>query len=442
MITIKDLKSLLLQRQEEITEDFQEIIVEGDLKLTRKPWNSGRRYGIFFDLVDKNETIRSSFWVNSKEEVNRVQSYEYKKVRVMGNITINKIYSNFELNISTIELVEKKRSYLEKLKEECYEKGFFLDKKPIDWFSLEKILLISKKDTQGYTDFMKQLYIPIDIINYEIPLEGPNTSYSIIDCFQNYDLSSFQLIIILRGGGDTTEISNSFDKLDLFQEIRNSPIPVLTAIGHANDTKDKLLITEISDFDMETPTSLAKYINQIFFEKLNQSISLELEKNYEQIFKIQEKKKNNLYKKIYQEVKEWINRKSKYHIIDYSLENKVQIVLYIGGKYYKQTISLENEIQINKEEEDFLKELENELNFNHIETVSKMIEPYHLESISSLCKEWLDLEKEVQIPKKKWDLRKVKDPISWRGMLFSIQKDFLFQPLEKKTFQKLQSLFL
>lgn len=76
----------------------------------------------------------------------------------------------------------------------------------------------NKKDTQGYTDFLKQLYIPVDITNYEIPLEGPNTSSSIIECLKNYDLKSFQLIIILRGGGNTTEISNSFNKIELFKK--------------------------------------------------------------------------------------------------------------------------------------------------------------------------------------------------------------------------------
>ena len=442
MISIRDLKYLLVKRQEEITEDFQNIVVEGDLKFTRKPWTSGRRFGLFFDLVDKTESISSCLWLNSREEVERVQSFEYKKVQVKGDITINKIYSNFQLNVSTIELVEKEQSYLEKLKNECIEKGFFRNKKKVNWLSIQKVLLISKKDTQGYTDFIKQLYIPLDITEYEIPLEGPNTSSSIIECLKNYDLKSFQLIIILRGGGNTTEISNSFDKIELFQEIKSCTIPILTAIGHANDTKDKLLITEVSDFDIETPTSLAKYINQVFFEKLNQSICLELEKNYEEIFKIQEKKKNKLYKKIHTDVKDWIKSRSRYHIIEYSLENEVQIIININGKYYKQTIDLSNEIQIDHKEENFLKELEIELSYNNIEKVFKMIKPYQLETISTLCKDWIELEKEIKIPEKLWNLKKVNDPISWRGMLLSIQKDFLFQPLEKKIFQKLKTLFL
>lgn len=441
MITIKELKYLLLERQEEIIEDFHDLVMEGDLKFTRKPWTSGRRYGLFFDLIDKNETINSCLWLNTKEEVERIQSYEYKKVRIEGDIIINKIYSNFQLQVSKIELVEKKQSYLEKLKKECNEKGFFLHKKPIHWFSVQKILLLSKKDTQGYSDFIKQLYIPFDIIEYDIPLEGPNTASSIIQCLDEIDINSYQLIIILRGGGNTTEISNSFDKLELFEAIKSSSIPILTAIGHANDTKDKLLITEISDFDIETPTSLAKYINQIFFERFNYSISKELEKNYEIIFKNQEKEKNEIYKIIYNEVKNWIKNKSNYFIIDCPLEK--EIIFYINGKYYKQTIDLSNEVEINKEEEEFLKDLEKELNFNNIKNVNEMIKPYHLKSISSLCKEWLKFDKELKkVSKKKWNLKKIKDPLEWRKVLIYIQEDLLFKPLDKNTFEKLKSIFL
>ena len=79
--------------------------------------------------MDKTESISSCLWLNSREEVERVQSFEYKKVQVQVDIIINKIYSNFQLNVSTIELVEKEQSYLEILKNECIKKVFLKIKK-------------------------------------------------------------------------------------------------------------------------------------------------------------------------------------------------------------------------------------------------------------------------------------------------------------------------
>lgn len=68
-----------------------------------------------------------------------------------------------------------------------------------------------------------------------------------------------------------------------------------------------------------------------------------------------------------------------------------------------------------------------------------MIEPYQLEYISTLCKDWIELEKEIKIPEKTWNLKKVDDPITWRGMLFSIQKENL---LKEKYFKNIISLHL
>ena len=68
-----------------------------------------------------------------------------------------------------------------------------------------------------------------------------------------------------------------------------------------------------------------------------------------------------------------------------------------------------------------------------------MIEPYQLESISTLCKDWIELEKEIKIPEKTWNLKKVDDPITWRGMLFSIQKENL---LKEKYFKNIIYFYL
>ena len=56
--------------------------------------------------------------------------------------------------------------------------------------------------------------------------------------------------MIIRGGGDTSGISNSFDTIELFDAIYSSKIPIITAIGHEADTGDKLLITNVSDYDL------------------------------------------------------------------------------------------------------------------------------------------------------------------------------------------------
>ena len=436
--SIRELKSILVEKQSEIIVSFQNIVLEGDLKFTRQPWNKGRSYGLFFDLIDEKETFQCILWTSSRREVNEIQEYEYKKVKCTGDIILNKIYGNFQFQVSKIELCMDATSYLEELKNECYQRNYFEDKKEIDWFSIENILLLSKKNTQGYSDFIKQLYIPFTITEMEIPLEGPSTASTIIEILENTPLERFDLILIIRGGGNTTEISNSFDKLELFSSIKSSPIPIITAIGHANDTKDKLLITEISDFDIETPTSLAKYINQYFFHTFQYRINDELEKNQNLIHSLQTKQYREIESEIQKEVKKWIKEKSSYFIIDCPLEK--EIIFHLNGKYYKQTIDLSNEVQMNEKELEFYQKVEKELEQNQIENLYTMLKPYSIQSFECLYKKWKEVKKEVKlIPFKN---KKEKCPYRYRGMLLFLQKELSSeQPIEEKKFLGIKKYF-
>ena len=54
---------------------------------------------------------------------------------------------------------------LEKLKELCSQKGYFINKKSIDYSKIIKITIISKFKTQGFDDFVNQFKVPIKISN-------------------------------------------------------------------------------------------------------------------------------------------------------------------------------------------------------------------------------------------------------------------------------------
>ena len=73
----------------------------------------------------------------------------------------------------------------------------------------------------------------------QITLEGEKTSPECIKAIENSQDSD--LILIIRGGGDTAEISNPFDTEELFKSIKSSEVPIVTAIGHEQDKGDKLI---------------------------------------------------------------------------------------------------------------------------------------------------------------------------------------------------------
>ena len=278
----------------------------------------------------------------------------------------------FILNITDV-LFKTDRSKLKTIKEECESKGFFKNKKNIIWNNINTIGIISKQDTQGYNDFIKQFKIPIDISLEEISLEGKDTAMHCIKAIRK--LQNLDLIIIIRGGGTTSEISNSFDVLELFESIRNSKIPIITAIGHEFDKGDKLLITQVSDYDYPTPSTAAYEINNIKLLPVSQLIKNRLTDIKDLIDDIIENDTIKLYNKLDCYFKIISSIKFGGPIIQIK-NNEEFIIIENEGKYYKNIINYDNKIDITTDDIVIYKKIESAINsysFNIIQENIKKI---------------------------------------------------------------------
>ena len=202
---------------------------------------------------------------------------ENKVYELYGSILPSKF--NLQFEIDYINILENTVSQFEKLYTECNSRKYFDNKKQIVLENCKNILIISKQKTQGCVDFMEYIR-KYNLFNLKISvknvcLEGSDTSADIIKVLNKLDIGEYDIGIILRGGGDTTDISNSYDKLELFDAIKTCNIPIGTAIGHTQDKNNKLLITKISDIDFNTPTACANKIiisQTNYYKRLYESI--------------------------------------------------------------------------------------------------------------------------------------------------------------------------
>lgn len=253
--TITELKRDIKDQSKEIANRFNNISVTGTLQ----GLNIWKRGGCNFKIVDNSETIECKAYQRNIGNISSITSYIDKVCTLYGFITVdtfNKI--GFVFLVRSIQC-KSNESDIYRLKEYCTLNDFYKNKKDILWDQIKCITLISKSGTQGYNDFKKQINIPLNIKEVDITLEGLNTEEELIQSIKgNQDSDA---IIILRAGGSTVDISNSFDKLEIFKCIKESKIPIITAIGHENDKGDNLLITEISDLNFDTPSSAALLIN-------------------------------------------------------------------------------------------------------------------------------------------------------------------------------------
>ena len=122
-------------------------------------------------------------------------------------------------------------------------------------------ILIDKFDYYGETGI--QLFNHINFDLHEIPLQGDNVKDVIINKINN--CKNYDLVLICRGGGSTEDIKASFDHLELFDAMKNSKVPIITAIGHSDDD---LIIDMVSDYKFTTPTEAGKFFYNIHVKQI------------------------------------------------------------------------------------------------------------------------------------------------------------------------------
>jgi exodeoxyribonuclease VII large subunit len=147
------------------------------------------------------------------------------------------------------------------------KEGVFSMNKEIELPSVpQRIAVISSKNAAGYTDFINQLngnsfgYVFYTSLT-ESPMQGSETEAGIINALDKIaeNLSSFDIVIIIRGGGSQSDLS-WFDNYNIAYHVTQFPIPVITGIGHDKD----LSVTDlVANMSLKTPTAVADFIIDI-----------------------------------------------------------------------------------------------------------------------------------------------------------------------------------
>jgi len=125
----------------------------------------------------------------------------------------------------------------------------------------QRIAVISSETAAGYGDFCNQLADNPYGFQFETHLfpaimQGEGVEQSIIAALERiYDLP-FDCVVIIRGGGATSDMSG-FDTLALAENVANFPLPIITGIGH---DRDESILDMVSHTRVKTPTAAAAFI--------------------------------------------------------------------------------------------------------------------------------------------------------------------------------------
>lgn len=128
---------------------------------------------------------------------------------------------------------------------------------------IQRIAVISSPTAAGLKDFLSHLrenawHYRFGVDLYPAAMQGSNTGPEISRQLQAIALHQdrYHAIAILRGGGARTDLL-AFDQLELCEAVAQSPLPVLTGIGH---DIDEPVIERVAHTAQKTPTAVADFI--------------------------------------------------------------------------------------------------------------------------------------------------------------------------------------
>lgn len=234
----------------------------------------------YMDLIQKDEFSNTpvaraqarcwrSTWVRLKPRFERVTGQTlHSGMKVLLNVKANFhesfgfawIVNDIDPNYTMGDMARRRQEIIQTLKKEgVYDLNKSL---PIPMFA-QRVAVISSASAAGYGDFCNHLIendygIVVKTRLFPAIMQGELVEESIIAALDeiNEHVDDFDLVVIIRGGGATSDLSG-FDTLALAENVANFPLPIITGIGHE---RDECVLDMISCVSVKTPTAAADFI--------------------------------------------------------------------------------------------------------------------------------------------------------------------------------------
>ncbi len=275
ILTLLELNALARKSLEQCLPDSYWI--QAELSEVRVNQNSGHCY---LELVQKDTQTnylvakaRGIIWANVYgmlrpffEETTGQQFVAGIKVLIQVSIHFHELYG-YSLVVENInpeytlgDLALRRKEILDQLKKE----GVLTLNKELDFPKLpQRLAVISSATAAGYDDFRNQLehnergygfYIEL----FPALMQGDQVEKSMLSALEEIvkRREEFDVVIIIRGGGSTSDLSG-FDTYLLAAACAQFPLPIITGIGHE---RDDTVLDSVAYKRVKTPTAAAEFI--------------------------------------------------------------------------------------------------------------------------------------------------------------------------------------
>ena len=270
------------------------IWVEGEVTELRR---HDRWASVFFTLKDPADgSCVGVTMARGRFDALRLDLADGERVHVFGRPELYEQRAEFKLRALTVERfgVGAHLAALERLKALLAAEGLFADdrKRPLP-FLPRRIGVVTGNDAAAKRDVVTTIrnrFPPASVLVAETYVQGPRAAAEIVSAIRALgEEPGVDVVVLTRGGGSFEDLLPFSDER-VVRAVADCPVPVVSAVGHEQDTP---LCDLAADIRASTPTAAGKLVvpelNELFGkldrsrEALARSVSRSLERNRERL---------------------------------------------------------------------------------------------------------------------------------------------------------------
>ncbi len=266
-ITVKQL-NLYVRSLIEGDKHLSFVSVAGEISNFKNHYSSGHLY---FSLKDSDALIRCVMFKSSAVRL-KCELYDGLAVVCRGRVSLYEKDGQYQFYVEDIspagegELAIK----FQQIKDKLEKQGLFepAHKRPITSFPKTVAVVTSETGAalQDILNILSRRFPICDVLLCPALVQGADAPSSIISALERlYQLNIADVIIVGRGGGSIEDLW-AFNDEELARVIYNSPVPIISAVGHETDFT---ICDFVADLRAPTPSAAAEVavpdINEISY---------------------------------------------------------------------------------------------------------------------------------------------------------------------------------
>ena len=235
------------------------IWVEGEVTELRR---HARWQSVFFTLKDPADGACLPVTIlRSRFDALRLDLMDGERVHVFGRPELFEAKGDFRMRALSIERfgLGEHLAALERLKQKLSAEGMFERRRPLP-FLPRRIGLVTGNDAAAKRDVLATItarFPAARIVVAETYVQGPFAATAMVDALREVCAAPEVDVVVLARGGGSFEDLLPFSDERLVRAVAACPLPIVSAVGHEQDTP---LCDLAADARASTPTAAARLV--------------------------------------------------------------------------------------------------------------------------------------------------------------------------------------